>query len=208
MIEEDTVVYEYRDSEPTWSTRYLWPEVLKLLPRGENSRRAIDIGCGNGWTTSQLANLGYSAIGIDPSETGIRIAHSAFPNCRFEVGSTNDDLVALHGCFDLVVSLEVLPVCLDPWGFARKLYEVTGGGGTALISTPYHGYTKNLAIALSDRFDAHFDPLWHSSLSRFFSRKTVTRLMGDVGFRDISIVRVGRIPALAKSMIVTCIKPA
>src|SRR3712207_3599676 len=139
MIQEETVVYEYEDSEPTWSTRYLWPEVSKLLPPAKDSMRAIDIGCGNGWTTSQLAHLGYRAIGIDPSQTGIEIARSAFPNCKFEVGTTNDDLVALHGCFDLVVSLEVLPVCLDPWKYARNLYDITERGGTVVISTPYHG---------------------------------------------------------------------
>lgn len=70
-----------------------------------------------------------------------------------------------------------------------------------MISTPYHGYLKNVLIALTGRFDRHHDPLWEGGHLKFFSPRTLRRLVERDGFRMVEIHRVGRIPALAKSMV-------
>ena len=77
----------------------------------------------------------------------------------------------------------------------------------AIISTPYHGYWKNLALALSGRMDAHFTALWDHGHIKFWSRRTLGDLLREAGFVDIRFWRVGRVPALAKSMIVMARKP-
>ncbi|WP_256993192.1 hypothetical protein [Methylococcus capsulatus] len=74
-------------------------------------------------------------------------------------------------------------------------------GGTAIVSTPYHGYWKNLALALSGKMDAHFTALWDHGHIKFWSMKTLSLLLEEAGFRDIRFERVGRLPALAKAMI-------
>ena len=74
-------------------------------------------------------------------------------------------------------------------------------GGTAILSTPYHGYWKNLALALSGQMDRHFTALWDHGHIKFWSMKTLALLLEEAGFRDIRFARVGRIPALAKAMI-------
>ena len=72
-----------------------------------------------------------------------------------------------------------------------------------MLTTPYHGYLKNLAIALTGRWDSHHDPLWEGGHIKFFSPATITRLLAGAGFAVQSIERVGRVPMLAKSMVVT-----
>ena len=47
----------------------------------------------------------------------------------------------------------------------------------------------------------HFTALWEGSHIKFWSRKTLSRLLREAGFSSVDFHRVGRIPALAKSMI-------
>lgn len=84
----------------------------------------------------------------------------------------------------------------------QKLYlNYFNRGGVAIISTPYHGYWKNLALAVTGKMDRHFTALWDHGHIKFWSRKTLKKLLLEARFSDIKFVRVGRIPLFAKSMI-------
>ena len=80
-------------------------------------------------------------------------------------------------------------------------------GGHLILSTPYHGYWKNLALAITGNMDQHFTALWDHGHIKFWSIKTLGLLLREVGFSNVSFVRVGRIPVLAKSMIAVAEKP-
>lgn len=198
--------YRYYDAAPTWANSYLWPvvrrEALRLLPPGGAGHpTAFDLGCGNGATAGMLADLGFAVTGIDTSESGVALARAAHPGCRFEVASAYDDLARRFGRFPLVVSLEVIEHLYDPRAFARTLHSLLEPGGTAILSTPYHGYVKNVALAATGRLDAHFTALWDGGHIKFFSIATLRALLREAGFEDPRFVRVGRIPPLAKSMV-------
>jgi len=63
-----------------------------------------------------------------------------------------------------------------------------------------------LALALTGKMDTHFSPLWDGGHIKFWSVQTLKSLLSEAGFEDISFVRVGRIPLLAKSMIAVVYK--
>jgi len=107
-----------------------------------------------------------------------------------------------------VISIEVIEHLYDPRAYARTLRGLLRPGGVALVSTPFHGYWKNLAIALSGATDKHVDPLWDGGHIKFWSPATLTALMVEAGLRVTAIRRVGRIPPLAKSMIAIVERPA
>lgn len=69
-----------------------------------------------------------------------------------------------------------------------------------------HGYWKNLAIALTNQFDRHVSPLWDHGHIKFWSKKTLSELLRETGFVNLSIHQVGRVPVLAKAMIVAARK--
>lgn len=54
--------------------------------------------------------------------------------------------------------------------------------------------------------DAHFTALWDGGHIKFWSVETMTALLAEAGFEDMAFYRVGRISALAKSMIVVARK--
>ena len=66
--------YDYHDVT-CWS-HYLWPAVKETIETHNfKKHKAFDLGCGNGSISSLLSGLGFDVIGVDPSESGIRIAN-------------------------------------------------------------------------------------------------------------------------------------
>jgi 2-polyprenyl-3-methyl-5-hydroxy-6-metoxy-1,4-benzoquinol methylase len=88
--------------------------------------------------------------------------------------------------------------------FAKQLLRP---GGHLIISTPYHGYLKNLLLALANKWDAHLNPFWDGGHIKFWSRKTLSPLLNEAGFRVVRFIGAGRIPFLWKSMIIIAQKP-
>jgi 2-polyprenyl-3-methyl-5-hydroxy-6-metoxy-1,4-benzoquinol methylase len=190
---------------------YLLPTVLAEMARLRAGAAAgacvFELGCGNGSVANVLAQQGWSVIGVDPSTEGIAQANARFPALKLEEGSAYDDLTARFGRFPIVTSLEVVEHVYAPRHYAATLFSLLEPSGTAIVSTPYHGYWKNLAMALTGKMDAHFTALWDHGHIKFWSIKTLGELLREAGFVDIRFERVGRIPALAKSMIAIARKP-
>lgn len=200
-----SVDYGYQSAAATYDDQYLWKIVHQLLPAPP--RKLFELGCGNGVAAHRLAKIGYEVIAVDPSTSGIAQGKSAFPELQLFVGSAYDDLAAIYGQFPIVLSLEVIEHCYDPRRYVRTFFDLLEPGGLGIISTPYHSYLKNLALALSGKLDAHFTVLWDGGHIKFFSAATLTQLLLETGFEVPKIYRVGRIPPLAKSMIAVFKKP-
>jgi 2-polyprenyl-6-hydroxyphenyl methylase/3-demethylubiquinone-9 3-methyltransferase len=182
---------------------------MDLLSKHTRDNACVfDLGCGNGAFTAELAGRGYDVTGVDPSEDGITQARNAHPELDVHVGSAYDDLRSEYGTFDAVVSLEVVEHVYYPRKHAACVYNLLERGGVALITTPYHGYFKNLAMALLGKIGTtHYSPLWTGGHIKLWSRGTLEELLREAGFKNISFRRVGRIPPLAKSMIAIAEKP-
>ncbi len=179
---------------------YLLPTVMDVIAR-EGKKRVFDFGCGNGSTTAFLVEKGMDAMGVDASSEGIAIAKENYPDLRFELASAYDDLAGDFGQYPVVLSLEVVEHVYAPRDYAKTLYSLLEPGGVAIISTPYHGYLKNLALAVAGKWDDHLTALWDHGHIKFWSRKTLTLLLEETGFKAIEFYRVGRILSFAKSMI-------
>lgn len=201
--------YSYSLAGLGCSHDYLLPKVIEILNAAAKDRaasRIFELGCGNGSVANELHKLGFEVQGIDFSESGIRIAHAHYPRLKLDVGTAYDDLAGKYGKFPFVLSLEVIEHLFFPRKFAKTAYDLLEDGGTVIVSTPYHGYWKNLALALTGKMDAHFTALWDWGHIKFWSVKTLTALLEEAGFENIRVYRVGRIPVLAKSMIVVAHK--
>ncbi|MFX7844634.1 methyltransferase domain-containing protein, partial [Acinetobacter baumannii] len=94
---------------------------------------------------------------------------------------------------------EVVEHLYDPRELARYAFAALRPGGVLLMSTPYHGYVKNLMLSVFNRWDRHLDPHWHGGHIKFWSRATLARLLREAGFSVEAFAGVGRVPYLWKS---------
>lgn len=194
--------YHYDTAEATFTSGYLWPVLVRVLrEKAPPPRGVFEIGCGNGATAGMLTRQGYRVVAVDSSESGIATARAAQPEVGFQVASVYDDLAGRFGRFPVVLSLEVIEHCPDSHGYIQTFANLLEDGGIGIISTPYHGYLKNLAVAGSGKFDHHFDPLWRGGHLKFFSIRKLRELFAIAGLSVASFHRVGRIPLLAKSVV-------
>ena len=146
-------------------------------------------------------------VGCDPSQEGIALATRAYPNIQFKVLGVYDEPAVLGAdSFDAVVSTEVIEHLYFPRSLPRFAAKVLRPKGHLILSTPYHGYLKNLTLALTDEWDRHHSPLWDNGHIKFWSRATLTKLLSEEGFNVTQFIGVARLPFLWKSMILICQK--
>jgi 2-polyprenyl-6-hydroxyphenyl methylase/3-demethylubiquinone-9 3-methyltransferase len=146
-------------------------------------------------------------VGVDPSENRIAQARQAYPELRLEIGSCYDNLASCYGTFPLVVSLEVIEHCIDPRAFAETFLSLIAPNGIGILSTPYHGYLKNVTLSLANKWDSHHGVLCDGGHIKFFSIATLKALLRECGTERVRFLRVGRIPPLAKSMMAIIERP-
>lgn len=205
--------YGWHTGEAERSHDYLQPVVLSALracrPLGGRAARVFDAGCGNGALLHKLRLSGYEVAGCDASESGVAQARRLCgEGVQVERLSVYEDLQErFGGQWDAVISTEVIEHLYAPRDFVRQVERLLAPGGYLILSTPYHGYLKNLALATSGALDKHFTALWDGGHIKFWSYRTLTALLGEFGFGDFQLLGAGRLPWLWKSMVVVARKP-
>ena len=195
--------YGYNSNTITHNFSYILQALLRMLDK-EKNLCILDLGCGNGYLVNYLIQLGFNAYGTDASEKGIQIARQENAD-RFFVQdlSTGKLPTELQGLsFDTVISTEVIEHLYDPEAFIVFCKETLQSQGEIILSTPYHGYLKNLALSLFDKWDSHLNPLWLGGHIKMWSANTLGSLLKKEGFAVTQFKGCGRIPFLWKSMII------
>lgn len=197
--------YEYRTANREVSHDYLYPIVSRCLegvPKGAN---VLDLGCGNGTFLSLFRDRGWKLHGTDFSPTGIQFAQNNFPEIGFFLANAeadSSDIVNRIGMADVIISTEVIEHLYNPRGFLKTCSSVLKQNGTLILTTPYHGYLKNLFLAATGKMDQHFTALWDHGHIKFWSHKTIREVLEETGFEVLQIDGAGRFPYLWKSMVV------
>jgi 2-polyprenyl-3-methyl-5-hydroxy-6-metoxy-1,4-benzoquinol methylase len=197
--------YGYSDKGSSCAHSYLLEDLLCLLDRNKN-KIILDIGCGNGYLAKELLKKGFNVYGIDASQQGIEFAKKDYPD-RFFVQDINDKKLPQeiqHLKFDTVISTEVIEHLYFPRefvSFCKRIIE-RQQDGELILSTPYHGYLKNLFLAILNKYDHHYTALWDGGHIKFWSKKTLTKLLEEQGFVVTIFKGSGRFPYLWKSMFI------
>lgn len=164
--------------------------------------RILDIGCGNGSLSNLIAHQGYEVVGIEESESGVELANQNFPNCRFIQGTIyNLPYAELGDKFDIVITAEVIEHLFYPKELVRNVKQCLKPNGRLILTTPYHGYLKNLMLAVSGKMDNHLTTLWDGGHIKFFSVATMNELLKSENYTDIKFKFAGRFPYFCKSML-------
>jgi trans-aconitate 2-methyltransferase len=129
-------------------------EVLALLDL-EGSERVLDIGCGQGKITAEIAARvpRGEVVGVDPSQDMIAFASSHFvatvrPNLQFEVGDARR--LRFREEFDLVVSFNALHWVPEQDAALRCIRSAMKPDGLAQLRLVPAGERKSLENVIDD----------------------------------------------------------
>ncbi len=174
-----------------------FPDRLRnvLAQQVASGSRVLDAGCGDGGKYGGwLANLAGEYWGADISELALAAARRR----GLQAVRVRDvsELPFTDGSFDVCVCIEVLEHLLFPLECGRELWRVLKPGGTLIATVPNTTYWRR-------RFDFAFLGRWHplgnpsgalrpweDAHLRFFTRKTLWRMLTAVGF-ETEVIGVG-----------------
>lgn len=102
------------------------------LARRHPPKRILDLGCGTGYGTRELASAQGGVFAIDRISPDPEARHPAAHFVRADAGG----IPLRAGCFDMLVSFQVIEHLADPAPYLDTIARVLAPGGVALISTP------------------------------------------------------------------------
>lgn len=204
MSTNNVASYGWRSSSPPRTSHFLSPKIKQIVTN-LSVRRVADLGSGNGALCSELSAMNLEVVGIENDGDGVLVSQSAYPQLRFYNFGVQDDpakLLAHEERFDAVISTEVIEHLFSPHLLPQFAHAILRDDGYLLLSTPYHGYLKNLALSILGKWDHHHTALWHGGHIKFWSRATLTKLLEENGFQVQRFYGAGRFPYAWKSMLI------
>ena len=202
--------YGFASAQASHMHAHFMPAILRLAGDLKPGVRVLDVGCGNGAACDEFIRRGCTVVGVDLSEQGIAVARKTYPSARFELLAADADILSKLGeaPFDLVISTEVVEHLYDPRSYARGCFAAVKPGGRFICTTPYHGYFKNLVLAVLGKWDSHANPLWDGGHIKLWSRRTLGELLTEAGFIQLEFQGIGRFPGLWMTMAMAATRPA
>jgi len=112
--------------------------ILERLEINSEEISALEVGCGGGILTEEIAKMGFITTGIDPSEQSLNIAikHAQENNLKikYEKG-TGENLPFLNNSFDVVFCCDVLEHVRDLPKVISEISRVLKNGGIFIYDT-------------------------------------------------------------------------
>jgi 2-polyprenyl-6-hydroxyphenyl methylase/3-demethylubiquinone-9 3-methyltransferase len=112
-----------------------------VLDRIQAPSLILDVGCGAGFLTNELALAGHQVTGVDLSESSLAVA-ARFDKTKTVTYKVADayELPFSDGSFDVLCSMDFLEHVEDPARAIKEFARVLKPGGTFF----YHTFNRNL----------------------------------------------------------------
>jgi 2-polyprenyl-3-methyl-5-hydroxy-6-metoxy-1,4-benzoquinol methylase len=174
-------------------------------PGAHGPLRVLDVGCGEGQLTAAVAQAGHAVLGVDVAEEPLRRARERHPEIDVRLVGVDGGWPLRDASFDAVWAGETIEHVADTAGWLSELRRVLRSGGALLLSTPALGRLTMLSLALSARrMDERFDP--RGDHLRFYTTRTLARLLADFGFEQIEVRGAGGPPGARRQLLASAVR--
>lgn len=122
-------------------------DVVSLLAP-EPGERILDLGCGTGHLTAQIAESGARVVGVDQSPEMVLAARAAYPKLKFEVADARE--LKFDQEFDAAFSNAVLHWIHEPVPVIRGVRQALRPGGRFVAEFGGKGNIRKMKQAFDD----------------------------------------------------------
>lgn len=165
---------------------------LDYLDAGPGAK-VVDIGCGDGLFSRELARHGYRVKGVEP-EAYLRKKFAAWATAErlpaTVVRGTAERLPFRSGTVRTAVITEVLEHVDDPRPAVAEIFRVMAPGGTLCVSVPT-SRTERVYWKLHPGYEAN------STHRRIFTKDQLLQLLAGAGFEVRRVEGRNFVPALS-----------
>jgi SAM-dependent methyltransferase len=161
----------------------------------EPADRVLDLGCGAGDLTADLATAAPQIIGADVAEAALARARRRHPRLDLRLVPIDGPLPFEDGAFDVVWSSEVIEHVADTARWLSEVRRVLAPQGRLLLTTPDHGRLRLLLGGVERYCDPVGDHL------HLYTARSLRELLRDFDFDEISVRGAGGPPLLRRLLL-------
>ncbi len=162
--------------------------------------RVLDLGCGQGDITAELAGAGAEVIGVEVAPAALRRARERHPRLSFQLVPIEGPLPLDDNLFTLVWASEVIEHIADTAAWLSEVRRVLAPGGRLLLTTPAHGRLR-LLLGGVQRFSPPLGDHLH-----LYCRRSLRELLGEFGFGEITVRTVAGPPLLRRLLLARAVR--
>jgi SAM-dependent methyltransferase len=160
--------------------------------------RVLDLGCGDGRISGELAAAGAQVTGVDASEVALERARAAHPDIHFVRPAEDGSLPFEDGSFDAIVAVNLLEHVADTQRLMSEARRVLSPRAVIAIAVPFHGRLQAAWDALIS-FERRHDPL--EPTLRFYTRRSLAALLAQFGYGEVELGAAGGVPLRRRTLL-------
>src|ERR1700680_128611 len=153
---------------------FVWKFGADLVPllAPQSGERILDIGCGTGHLTAQIADSGARMVGVDRSPEMVNAARKAYPHLQFDVADARD--LPYRAEFDAVFSNATLHWIHEPELVIRSVRNALQPGGRFVAEFGGKGNIRKMQSAFGQALaelqtgpHGEINPWYYPSVSEY-----------------------------------------
>jgi glycosyltransferase involved in cell wall biosynthesis len=200
-VTKDVVAYRMQKAGFGDGSRIALNEEYQLKPSEDSSHgristllksrppsKILDLGCSSGLLAERLRDMGHHVTGVDLNE----LDGVAGRTDVFFRSNLNDGIPPEAGTgYDIVLAADVLEHLVNPGALMRQVRDVLSPGGTAIFCVPNIAHWYPRFRSTFGMFDYDQRGILDSTHLRFFTRRSIRRLIERQGYDIRRIESVG-----------------